>query len=89
MSKQMSEMEKIAAEHRKEVRGEGYWPLDPKYIDEFITRKARLAPEWAMAYALLQVAYAIRSAGSQIGGVDGFTGIQGIAEALSVKKREV
>jgi hypothetical protein len=79
----MSEqMEKIAKQHHKEVRGEGYWPLDPKYIDEFITRKARLAPEWAIAYALLQVAQAISGAGRQIGGVDGFTGIQGVGAVL-------
>jgi hypothetical protein len=88
MSKQTGEMEKMAAQHQKEVRGEGYWPLDPKFIDEFITRKARLGPEWATAYALLQVAYAIAGAGRQIGGVDAFTGIQGIAEALSAKQRE-
>jgi hypothetical protein len=52
--------------------------------------KARTGAEWAIAYALLQVAGAIRSAGREIGGVDEFTGIMRIGAALeapSAKKR--
>lgn len=52
-------------EHRQEVAGKGRWPLDPEYIDEFIKTKARDSAEWAIAYALLDVALAIRSAGQK------------------------
>lgn len=68
--------------HRKEVAGNGDYPLDEKYIDEFITSKARSSPEWAIAYALLQVEQSIRGAAQQIGGVDDFTGIMRIGAYL-------
>jgi hypothetical protein len=82
---------KPKAQHLLEVMGKGYYPLDPEYIDEFIMRKARTEAEWAVAYGLLRVAWAIESAGKQIGGVDEWTGIMRIGaalDAMSVKKRE-
>jgi hypothetical protein len=86
-----SDAAKFWAKHDKEVMGKGNYPLNVDYIDEFIMRKARTGAEWATAYALLRVAWAIESAGKQIGGVDEFTGIMRIGaalEAMSTKKRE-
>jgi hypothetical protein len=70
--------------HHKEVAGNGSYPLDPKYIDEFIEGKARSGPDWAIAYALLQVADAIRVASQNIAGVDDFTGIMRIGAELGI-----
>jgi hypothetical protein len=53
-----------------------------KYIDEFITRKARQSEGWAIAYALLELGKCITGAGSQIGGVDDFTGIMRVGGSL-------
>jgi hypothetical protein len=79
-------------EHNREVAGNGHYPLDPKYIDEFITTKARTSPEWAIAYALLQISNAITGAANQIGGVDDFTGIMRIGawleELVKVLRKE-
>jgi hypothetical protein len=78
----MTDWQTIAREHNKEVAGNGRYPLDPKYIDEFITSKARDSEGWAIAYALLQVSEAITGAANQIGGVDDFTGIMRIGATL-------
>ena len=69
-------------EHREEVAGNGRWPLDPKYIDEFITTKARESEGWAIAYALLQLGNCVSCAAGQIGGVDDFSGQMRIGAAL-------
>ena len=69
-------------QRRREIAGEGDYPFDPKYIDEFIKGKARDGGEWAIAYALLGVAGAIRCAATQISGVDDYTGQQRMAWAL-------
>ena len=80
-------------EHREEVAGNGSYPLDPKYIDEFITSKARESEGWAIAYALLQLGECITGAANHIGGVDDFTGIMRIGAWLEelvkvLRKRE-
>ena len=69
-------------QHHREVAGKGYYPLDPKYIDEFIKGKARESEGWAIAYALIQLGDCIQGAGSQIGGVDDYTGIMRVGWAL-------
>jgi hypothetical protein len=73
MSKTVPLYDKESLRHWKEVAGKGDFPLDPEYIEKFITTKARSGPEWAIAYALLQVGYAIRSASKNIAGVDDYT----------------
>jgi hypothetical protein len=70
----------IAQDHAREVEGNGRWPFDSEYLEEFVTQQARKSPEWAIAWALLQVGHAIRAAGANIGGVDCHTGIQKLAD---------
>ncbi len=63
--------------------------LNPEYIEKFIKEKARDGGDWAVAYALLQVGRAINCLGGQIGGVDSYTGIQGIIAEMEILRQFV
>ena len=56
--------------------------------EEFVFKQARKSPEWAIAYALINLGWMVRNVGTEIIGVDSYTGLQGIAADFLVEARE-